>query len=65
MNVVTVARLARLKRKAGEEARRKRAREAYRENTQKGLTKTLIWVHPDDRKSVRDYASWLFQRRAR
>lgn len=59
MNVVTVARLARLRR----EAKRRRAREIAQKNEEKGLVKTTVLIHSDDKKSLRDYASWLIQRR--
>lgn len=59
MNEVTVARLARLRR----DALRRRAREITQENEEKGLVKTTVLIHSDDKKSLRDYASWMRQRR--
>ncbi len=59
MNCVTEARVARLKHKA----HLRKARDRYKKHKGKGLVKAFIWIHEDDRKSLRDYASWLIERR--
>jgi hypothetical protein len=64
VNVVTVARLARLKQEADKKAGISvRNHKDYQRGKDKGLVRTFIWIHPEDRKSLRDYASWLIQRR--
>ncbi len=59
MNCVTEARVARLKHKA----HLRKARERYKKQKGKGLVKAFIWIHEDDRQSLKDYAAWLISRR--